>query len=593
MISNKPVGPTYCGDGCSSNCDATAPCGKHHKVPGTTCPLNTCCSEWGFCGTSTEFCNSKCQSNCELHPKPMASGGQVLDKVIGYYESWSARLSCHKMAPTDLPLDALTHLNYAFAYIDPKTLALTTMDAQTPESLFKEVADVKKYNSRLEVWISVGGWTFSDNGTVTQPLFGDIARSVGKRREFANNVLKFLNQYGYDGIDLDWEYPGAPDRGGKDDDTKNYVELLKQLRATFNASGRKLGITFTAPSSYWYLRWFDLPGMLKYCDWINVMTYDLHGTWDSNNPIGNIVQGHTNLTEIGTALELFWRVNIPPEKVFMGFGFYGRSFQLQDASCNTPGCRFKGGAAAGPCSDTSGILMYYEIMNLLKQNPSLKPIHDKDASVKYLVYNNDQWLSYDDAQTMKQKREWANKIGLGGSLIWASDADDDKYTAHTGLLGGKTFKHVDVKAMADKQLAKDSLAVTQDLVGQNGQECEALNECRKEDGSEGTCGSRPWSVLVGWEKDKCGKGKQRPICCPAKTAPKENGCRWRGHVSDCNGQCHPGESLVMRSSWGGSPTEARGNTKKCTRGVKAFCCDAGGWKTITDQCYWTNWLALA
>jgi hypothetical protein len=127
------------------------------------------------------------------------------------------------------------------------------------------------------------------------------------------------------GIDLDWEYPGAPDRGGKDDDTKNYVELVKQLRATFDASDRKLGITFTAPSSYWYLRWFDLPGMLKHVDWINVyvsipfrqrfvntyssMTYDLHGTWDSDNPIGNIVQGHTNLTEIGQALELFWLVS--------------------------------------------------------------------------------------------------------------------------------------------------------------------------------------------------------------------------------------------------------------------------------------------
>lgn len=72
------------------------------------------------------------------------------------------------------------------------------------------------------------------------------------------------------GIDIDWEYPGAPDRGGKDDDTKNYVELLKQLRSTFDASGRKLGISFTAPSSYWYLRWFDLPSMLKYSDWINL-----------------------------------------------------------------------------------------------------------------------------------------------------------------------------------------------------------------------------------------------------------------------------------------------------------------------------------
>lgn len=121
-------------------------------------------------------------------------------------------------------------------------------------------------------------------------------------------------------------------------------------------------------------------------------------------------------------LRVFRRVNIPPEKVYMGFGFYGRSFQLTDPNCSTPGCRFSGGANPGPCSDTSGILMYYEIMALLKENPNLKPVYDKEAGVKYLVFNNDQWVSYDDAETFKQKVEWANKIGLGGSLIWASDA---------------------------------------------------------------------------------------------------------------------------------------------------------------------------
>lgn len=73
------------------------------------------------------------------------------------------------------------------------------MDSQTPESLFQEVTDLKKYNCRLELWISVGGWTFSDNGTATQPLFGNIARSAESRQTFANNVVKFLNQYGFDG----------------------------------------------------------------------------------------------------------------------------------------------------------------------------------------------------------------------------------------------------------------------------------------------------------------------------------------------------------------------------------------------------------
>lgn len=108
------------------------------------------------------------------------------------------------------------------------------------------------------------------------------------------------------GIDIDWEYPGAPDRGGQKADTANFVSLLQTLRSTFNASPRTLGISFTAPSSYWYLRWFDLPSLIKYADWINLMTYDLHGVWDRNNPIGSIVQAHTNLTEIGYATELLW-----------------------------------------------------------------------------------------------------------------------------------------------------------------------------------------------------------------------------------------------------------------------------------------------
>jgi len=62
-------------------------------------------------------------------------------------------------------VDALTHLNYAFAYIDPQSFDLVTMDQQTPAELFQEVADVKRYKSDLQVWVSVGGWTFSDNGT--------------------------------------------------------------------------------------------------------------------------------------------------------------------------------------------------------------------------------------------------------------------------------------------------------------------------------------------------------------------------------------------------------------------------------------------
>ena len=77
------------------------------------------------------------------------------------------------------------------------------------------------------------------------------------------------------------------------------------------------------------------------------MTYDLHRIWDTGNPIGSIIQGHTNLTEIKLATELLWRIGIPLSKVFLGFGFYSRSFTLADPSCSKPGCPFTGALNPG------------------------------------------------------------------------------------------------------------------------------------------------------------------------------------------------------------------------------------------------------
>lgn len=158
--------------------------------------------------------------------------------------------------------------------------------------------------------------------------------------------------------DFDWEYPGADDRGGSSADGENYTTLIRELRAAIDASGHDYLITFTAPSSYWYLRHFDLKNMEAYVDWINVMSYDLHGVWDRDNPIGSQVLAHTNLTEIDLALDLFWRMDIDPSKVVLGLGFYGRSFELTTTSCWKPGCTFEGPGAGGKCTGTPGILSY-------------------------------------------------------------------------------------------------------------------------------------------------------------------------------------------------------------------------------------------
>jgi chitinase len=78
------------------------------------------------------------------------------------------------------------------------------MDAQTPASTFQDAVSLKDLKPDLKVFVSIGGWTFSDNDTATQPVFGNIARSESNRQKFADNLLRFMNGYGFDGVDLDW-----------------------------------------------------------------------------------------------------------------------------------------------------------------------------------------------------------------------------------------------------------------------------------------------------------------------------------------------------------------------------------------------------
>lgn len=407
-----------------------------------------------------------------------------------------------------MPLTELTHLNYAFAFVDPQSYGLVVMDSDTTEDLWQLTVDTKRYNPNLKVFVAVGGWTFSDNGTATQPLLGEIASTEANRQRFADAVVRFLNTYGFDGLDLDWEYPGAPDRGGKPEDTENYTLLMKTLRSTFDGSPRPLGLTFTIPSSYWYLRWFDLPGLLKYADWTNLMSYDLHGTWDRNNPIGAIAQSHTNLTEIKLATQLLWRVGIQPSQVALGYGFYGRSFELADPACSTPGCAFTGGARPGPCSDTSGVLMYYEIQAILEQVPDLKPVFDKEAVAKYLVFDKNQWVSYDDAETFKLKLAWADEIGIGGSMIWAVDTDDSKFSAMSGLVG-YPVSHVNTKVDGVNSLSMNKANVGSVLQGENGQGCKALLDASCRPKRDLRCGSG--EMLIGWDRDGC-------VCCSSRSS---------------------------------------------------------------------------
>jgi chitinase len=165
-------------------------------------------------------------------------------------------------------------------------------------SLLSRFTAIKSRAPNLQTWVSIGGWSFNDPGNTpdTRTAFSDMVSTEASRQTFINSVISFMNTYGFDGADIDWEYPGASDRGGIPADTENFVLLLQEMKAAF---GSQFGLSVTLPTSYWYMQHFDVNSMQNSVDWFNVMAYDLHGTWDATNLYeGPYIKPHANLTEI-------------------------------------------------------------------------------------------------------------------------------------------------------------------------------------------------------------------------------------------------------------------------------------------------------
>jgi len=307
-----------------------------------------------------------------------------------------------------------THLNYAFVDVRNGVIAPFSADE---EANIRAFSDLKQKNPDLKVLASIGGWAFNDPGP-TQQEFHNIASGRSKRTKFIQSVQDFLVKYNFDGVDIDWEYPTADDRGGSPEDKDNYLSLVKEMRKMFKS---KYLITIAAPASYWYLRHFHIGDMSTHLDWINVMTYDIHGVWDADiESLGPYVLPHTSIAEIEPAVALFRKDGVPDDKLVLGLGYYGRAFTLEKASCKKAGCKFSGPARAGRCTDAPGTLAWFEIEEIIAEQDA-DPIWDRKSQSKILVFDKDQWVGYDDEETLTFKRKWAKKNCMRGTMIWSID----------------------------------------------------------------------------------------------------------------------------------------------------------------------------
>lgn len=106
------------------------------------------------------------------------------------------------MKPEDIPLGFYTHLNYAFALVDPNTFRIAPMDDYTA-SLYKDVTRLKARDPDLQVWIAIGGWAMNDPGPM-RTTFSDLAKSKSAQDTFFESLLSFMIANGFDGVDIDW-----------------------------------------------------------------------------------------------------------------------------------------------------------------------------------------------------------------------------------------------------------------------------------------------------------------------------------------------------------------------------------------------------
>ncbi|RZC35409.1 chitinase, partial [Asbolus verrucosus] len=351
-------------------------------------------------------------------------------KVVCYLGTWSTyRWGNGKFTVEDIDPNLCTHVIYSFVGIRPDgsvRLLDEYLDVDTQN--FNRFNALRQKNSNLKTLIAIGGW---NEGSAN---YSSVAADPIKRATFINSALELVQTWGFDGFDLDWEYPNQ--RGGVPADKENYVTLIKEFREVWNEHGLLLTAAVAAAAPSVDLS-YDVPGLSKYLDLINVMTYDLHGPWDDvtgqNAPLYASpldVSENQKLLNVDAAIRGWIARGADPQKLALGMGTYGRTFTLSNQNNNKLGAPVTGGGNGGKYTSESGMIGYNEIVEL-QNGGGWTVVWDDEQKVPYM-YKGNQWIGYDNPRSIAIKVEYAKSLNLGGTMIWSIETDDFK-----GLSGTK------------------------------------------------------------------------------------------------------------------------------------------------------------
>ncbi|KAK2580185.1 hypothetical protein KPH14_012451 [Odynerus spinipes] len=363
-----------------------------------------------------------------------------LDSVFGSLYGSCRYCKCRKQGR--LLLRLCTHLIYTFAGLGQDD-SLKVLDPwqDLPNDYGKNgygrFNALRQLNPNVKTMIAVGGW---NEGSTK---YSQVVANPARRAKFVDSIVNFLEKYGFDGFDVDWEYPNQ--RGGKPEDKQNYIAFLKELREKFEPHGYLLSAAVGAAESS-ASQSYNIREMSKYLHFINLMTYDLHGSWESSTGINaplyakkGAVGNQAKLT-VDASIQYWLDQGAPADKLILGVPFYGRSFTLQNPQTHDVGAPTTGPGTAGPFTREPGMLGYNEICTGV-QSGEWTVVFDEDQRTPY-AYKGNQWVGYDDIKSLTEKAEYIKAKKLGGAMLWSIETDDFQGACGEKYPLLKTLNHV-------------------------------------------------------------------------------------------------------------------------------------------------------